>query len=346
MAHMKAIAVTGPGKVKIVDDVPVPELGDYDALARIHACGFCNGTDFHVIHGDLDTKSGFGGFPTILGHEAAGEVVKVGKKVRHLKVGDRFINPALRRDVGNGYSKTWSGMAEFGLVDDRRARLEDGVGLAEPGFDKQGPFPAAIDYVDAGVLLSLAECHSAARNFGAGPGKKVLMYGAGPMGIALAMFVKMEGADSITQIDSVPERLEKAKRIAKVDRTVNFAEQNLDQALGGELFDMVIDAVGLSTILIEGSQHLKPGGKTCSLGVLKHKDRMVDASLLKNHTTLHMLNFPYGEYDIMPETAQLIVDGKINPKDFYSHVLPFTEIEQAMELVRTKQALKVILTFP
>lgn len=345
MKTMRAIAVAGPGQVKVVDDMPVPEMGDYDALARIHACGFCNGTDFHVIHGDLDAKSGFGGFPTILGHEAAGEIIKVGKKVRYLKEGDRFINPMPRVNVGNGYSKTWGCMAEYGIVDDRRARKEDGAPPAEEGFIKQGPFPKELDFVDAGVLLSLSECHSAARNFGAGPGKNVLMYGAGPMGIALAMFVKMEGAERITHVDSVPERLEMAKRVAKVDRTINFAEENLEKAVGDELFDMVIDAVGLSTILIDGSQFLKPGGKTCSLGVLKHNDRMVDASLIKGNTMLHMLNFPYGEYDVMPETAALMVSGKVNPKDFYSHVLPFTEIEQCMELVQSKKALKVVLTF-
>ncbi|MDR0361545.1 MAG: alcohol dehydrogenase catalytic domain-containing protein [Planctomycetota bacterium] len=346
MKTMKAIAVTDIGKVEVVDDVPMPEPGEYEALARIHACGFCNGTDFHIIEGQLEEKAGFKGFPAILGHEAAGEVVRVGKKVRNIKVGDRYINPMLREEVGNGYHKTWSGMAEYGLVADKRAMCEDGVPY-DPAFEKQGPFPEAIDYIDAGVLLSLSECQSAAKNFGAGRGMDVLMYGAGPMGIALAMFVKMRGVATLTQIDQDDSRLERAVKTAKADRVINFATQNLDEALKGRHFDMVIDAVGKSSILIEGSRRLRPEGtgKVCSLGVLAHDDRMIDASLIKDNTSLHMLNFPYGEYDVMPETADLILKGTVNPKDFYSHVLPFTEIAKVLELVKTRQAIKIVLTF-
>ena len=177
---------------------------------RVHACGFCSGTDSQIIGGTLD--NGFGGYPTVLGHEGAGEVVAVGKKVRHIKVGERFIHPNLHPDVGNGYSKTHGSMAQFGLVCDREAMLEDGFAEADIPFPKQHKFPDSISFVDAGVLLSLAECHSAAKNFGAAPGMDILIYGAGPMGIALAMFCKLRGADTVVQIDSVPDRLEQAKQ--------------------------------------------------------------------------------------------------------------------------------------
>lgn len=56
-----------------------------------------------------------------------------------------------------------------------------------------------------------------------------------------------------------------------------------------------------------------------------------------------MLNFPFGEYDVMEENIRLIREKKIYPEDFYSHIVPMEEIGRAMELVRTKQALKVIL---
>lgn len=345
MQTMKAIAVVGPGQVRVVDDVPVPEVGDYEVLAKVHACGFCSGTDFQIINGTISESEGFFGFPTILGHEGAGEVVQLGKKVRNYRLGDRVIHPNLRPEVGNGYTKTFGGMAQYGLINDNEAMLEDGLDASAFPFAKQGRFPGEMDYVDAGVLLSLSECHSAARNFGAGPGMDVLVYGAGPMGMALSMFMKLNGVDSVTQIDSVPARLEKAQLVAKVDRVINFAQEDVDTALAGQAFDLVVDAVGASSILLEGSQRLKPGGKVCSLGVLKHEDRMIDASKLKVNTALHMLNFPYGEYAIMDKTARMILDGTVNPKDFYSHVLPYTEIEQAMELVRSKTALKVILTF-
>ena len=102
-------------RVQVVDNVPIPEPGDYEMLVKVHACGFCSGTDFHIINGRMTKKERFFGFPTILGHEGAGEVVKLGKKVRNYKLGDRFIHPNLRPEVGNGYTKTFGGMAEYGL---------------------------------------------------------------------------------------------------------------------------------------------------------------------------------------------------------------------------------------
>lgn len=342
METMNAIAVLGPDVVRVVRDVPKPVPGDYDALIRVHACGFCNGTDMQIIRGSLET--GFGGFPTILGHEGAGEVIAVGKKVRHIHIGERWIHPNLYPQVGNGYSKTHGGMAQFGLVSDNQAMLEDGYTAADFPWVKQHRFPDTISYEDAGVLLSLAECHSAAKNFGAAPDMEILIYGAGPMGIALAMFCKLMGA-RVTQIDSIPERLEQAVRVAHVEKTVNLAAQDVDAALEGKKFDLVIDAVGLTSILYEGSSRLKPGGKVGSLGVLKKNDLMVDVSKLQGNTSLHMLNFPYGEYAVMDETIALIESGEVCPKNFYSHILPYEEIDTALELVRSKKALKVVLTF-
>jgi threonine dehydrogenase-like Zn-dependent dehydrogenase len=343
MDMMKAVAVLSAGHVAVVDDVPIPELGDYDALVKVHACGFCSGTDFQIINGTIE--KGFGGYPTVLGHEGAGEVVKVGKKVRHIKIGDRFIHPNLRADAGNGYSKTHGSMAQFALVNDDESMLEDGFSKSDLPYPKQHKFPGSISYTDAGVLLSLAECQSAVKNFGAGPGQDVLVYGAGPMGIALSMFTKLAGARSVTQIDSVDDRLAQAKRVAKADRTINFATEDKDSLLKDEKFDLVMDAVGLSSIIYEGSARLKPGGKVCSLGVLKTNDRVIDTSRLQGNTSLHMLNFPYGEYAIMDETIDLIEKKLVNPKDFYSDVVYFERIDEILELVRQKKALKVILTF-
>lgn len=347
MKLMKGIVVTEKNTVKVADDIPVPEVGPYDCLCRVHACGFCSGTDFGIIHGKATAAQAFHGFPTVLGHEGAGEVIEIGEKVRHIKVGDRFIHPNLRPNVGNGYTKTYGGMAQFGLVCDQRAMVEDGVckETEVPFYKKQGRFSDKIDFVDAAMLLSLCECHSAAKNFGVKPGDSVLFYGAGPMGTALALFMKLCGAERITVIDAIDERLETSKRIAGTDRTINFQKSDTAEEIGSERFDLVVDAVGSSHIVLEGSQYLKQGGVLCSLGVLKAGDTFLDASKLQNNTRLHMLNFPYGEYDILPETVEMIECGAVNPKDFYSHVVPYTEIDRAMHLIETKEAFKVILDF-
>lgn len=67
--------------------------------------------------------------------------------------------------------------------------------------------PISMSYIDAGVLLSLAESHSAAKNFGVTDGTEVLIYGSGPMGMALSLFCGLMGGH-VTQIDKIQERLE------------------------------------------------------------------------------------------------------------------------------------------
>ncbi|MDO4616255.1 MAG: alcohol dehydrogenase catalytic domain-containing protein [Lachnospiraceae bacterium] len=344
MDYMKAVVVTAPGQVEIREDVPKPVLGDYEALIRVHACGFCNGTDLQIIRGTGgDLGNGVSIYPTVLGHEGAGEVVAVGKKVRHIKVGERWIHPNLYPDVGNGYTKTHGSMAEYGMISDNQAMLEDGFTERDFPWVKQHRFPDWMSYEDAGVLLSLAESHSAARNFDAAPGKEFLIYGAGPMGLALALFCTLEGA-SVTQIDSHDDRLDRAKAIAKVGTVINRRTEDVDKLLEGKEFDVVVDCVGSTAILYEGSHRLKNKGIIGSVGVLKSDDRFVDTSKLKCNTRMQMLNFPVGEYALMDETIELIRTGAVNPKDFYSHVLDWEEIEQAAELVKTREALKVILS--
>lgn len=58
-----------------------------------------------------------------------------------------------------------------------------------------------------------------------------------------------------------------------------------------------------------------------------------------------MLNFPFGEYDILPETISMVECGQVNPKDYYSHVVPFTDISRALDLITSREAFKVILDF-
>lgn len=347
MANMKGVVVVAPGQVTVRSDIPIPEPGEYEVLCKVHTCGICSGTDYQVINGTMGEEAGFQGYPTVLGHEGAGEIVALGSKVRYLKLGDRCIHPNLRPDVGNGYKKTYGGMAQYGLGVDFRAMLEDHACTPDalPFSGKFHTFPSAISYEDAALLLSLSECHSAAVNFGVRPGDRVLFYGAGPMGTGLALFMKLLGAGHITTIDSIPSRLENVRRVAHVDRTIDFSRQSVKDVLQHEKFDLVVDAVGSSQILLEGSYFLRPGGKVCSLGVLKKAESNVAVTLMQNNTALHMLNQPSGEYAIMDETIRHILSGDVCPKDFYSHVVPFTDIDHALELVRTRTAMKVVLTF-
>lgn len=348
---MKAVAVLGKNQVAVVDDVPIPVPGEYEALVKIHSCGFCNGTDFHIIDGSLTKSEGLGEYPTILGHEACGDIVALGSKVRYLQVGDRYVHPI--NHPTEKYTMTYGNMCQYALVPDHRAMLEDGcppdslpfngnalIGV-EPNFVK---IPNEIDPVDGGVMLSLCECLGAVRDFGIGEGSSVLIYGCGPMGLGSIRVMKALGASRVVAVDGVDQRLETAVSKMGADRGINFTQTPLPQALAGERFDFVYDAVGSVSILEEGSHFLKPRGKVCGLGVISAGKDLLNIHSLQNNISYQVHMQPYKRFSFMPELVELILSGKIDPKDFYSHVLPMEDIHKAMELVRNKQCLKVILT--
>ena len=339
---MRAIAVFGKDDVRLVNDVPKPEIGPYECLVKVRSCGFCNGTDFHIIRGEMaiDVDK----FPILLGHEGIGEIVEVGSKVRNFRVGNRLMNPPVKRTTDK-YGITWGAMSDFGVFQDQEAMRVDGVPESE--FRMQlacRQIPDDFDTIDAGVLLTLNECFSAAKNFNV-KGQDVLVYGAGPMGLATMKYMRYLGAKTITCIDSVEERLKLAETLSGADRVINFKTQDKDEILKDELFDRVIDLVGLTSIIMEGSHRLRPYGIVGSMGVLKNTDAVVDVTKLKNNTLLQMLNFPYGQYDITNENIELMQRGIINPKDFYSHVRKPEEIDDVLRLVTAKEAIKVIIDF-
>ena len=85
---MKGLIVDEQGCVRLVNDIPFPEPGDYEALVKVECCMICNGTDMEIIQKKLEETTRY---PLVLGHEGVGVVVKTGKKVRNIKEIEYFV---------------------------------------------------------------------------------------------------------------------------------------------------------------------------------------------------------------------------------------------------------------
>lgn len=342
--HMRGIVVTEAGRAVLKEDIPIPELKEYECLVRMHTCGFCNGTDMQVINGTLSEDEGMMPFPTILGHEGVGEVVELGSKVRYVELGDRFIRPDTPKWYGS-YSCTYGNMAEYAVAVDQKAMLEDGISKEQiDKCVKSAKIPRDISFEDGAVLLSLLECMSAVHNFGLKKDMHVLIYGAGPMGMGVANYLQILGAHTVL-VDGIQERLDYARKNFGIEDTVNFKTQKLSECYKKQYFHAAMDIVGSTKILLEATDYLKAGGTLCSMGVLKKNEAQIDLIKLQNHTRLHMLNFPYQRMEYMDELVELIHTGKINPKAYYSHVLPIEKISECVRLIGNKEALKIVLSF-
>lgn len=157
---MKGLVVYGNNMLKLVEDIPMPEVTPYTALVRTIACGICNGTDTKLRVGHLN---GFTTYPAVLGHEAVGQVIKVGSKVNKYKVGDFVLRSGL--DNTKQYHSLWGGFAEYGRVLDYEAMIANGI-PANLGDISQQVIPEGIDPVEATMLITVKEVYSALKRLG------------------------------------------------------------------------------------------------------------------------------------------------------------------------------------
>jgi L-iditol 2-dehydrogenase len=351
---MRAVAVIEPNKVQMVTDAPMPVIGDYQALVRTRACGICSSTDLKIVHHEHPESEFFKFvYPTILGHEAVGEIVEVGPKVRHLKVGDRVVSPlpAFSRDGKSKYTMSYGQMAEYLTATDIKAMKEDGV--AQGGMFMMGEeidfltkvFPKEISFVDAVMMLTFKENYSALRNFGVQEGMDVLIFGDGSVSMGLSLQLRSYNVNSVVVIGHHDHRLERIKKISSPDILINSHKDSPEEILKGRRFDMVIDAAGSTDIIIRGARFLKPGGKVCVYGVLKQGKSTIDLYNLPNNVSVHILSYPYREHRTHDTIVKMMLDGTLKASDFYDTVLPVERCAEAIELLEKRKAFKVILTF-
>lgn len=348
MEMMKAVAAMGDGTVKLVE-VPKPTYGPYECLVRVTACGLCSSTDLKIIsNGSVAQKKVE--YPTLLGHEGVGVIEKVGEKVRNLHVGDRIVCPVGLVNAP-GYHINWGGMNAYAITHDIRAMIEDGVAAKHPllahmtELDYLGkPIPEGMSDPDAVMILTLKENYSALKNFGVKEGTRLLIFGDGAVALGLACFAKHLGAQTVINVGHHDERLAKIYKLAHVDRVINSHKQVVEEELAGQKFDIVIDAVGNTDIILQGAKFLVPGGRVSVYGVLKQGHSTLDLLALPNHVAVQILNWPYHEHREHEAVLKLIEQGVVDPKWFYSHVLPIEEVQKGVDMIRNREAYKVIFT--
>jgi threonine dehydrogenase-like Zn-dependent dehydrogenase len=215
--------------------VPTPEVGPKDVLLRVKACGIC-GSDVHLYEKDLEGYMLYPGLvklPDIIGHEFSGEITKVGSDVRGLRVGDMVTAEEMNWcgecvPCRNGYPNQcknleeigltiWGGMAEYLLVNSKYCWKIDSL---------KDVYKSDDEVYEAGSLVEpTAVAYNAmfVRGEGFKPGANVVVWGAGPIGLAATSLAKAAGASKIVVFETVPERAEIAEAVGAT-RVLNPAE--------------------------------------------------------------------------------------------------------------------------
>ncbi len=333
---MKSYAALLDGSRAIVD-VPVPELKEYQALLKMEACGVCNGTDIKIAHHQFKN---FSTYPALLGHEGVGIVTETGAKVRHLKKGDRVILPLQESKLGEYYSG-FGAYSEYCVVGDSKALLEDGYNDTAAGFSlnyhAQTVLPADIDPVEATMVVTFREVLSAAKKFGIKPNMNVVIFGLGPVGLCFIQTLKLMGIGTVIAFD-VKEH--KAARGMQFGADYAYSTTAVDpceavRAVLPQGVDMVVDAVGVTSIINTGLAMIKDSGKVCCYGISPHLDMQLDWSKAPYNWQLDFIQLPYKTDEVAAHAQVMswIKAGALKPNDYISHVFPFNEIEKAFQMI-------------
>jgi threonine 3-dehydrogenase len=238
-----------PGKPVAVRELPIPQLVSNEALVKIECCTIC-GSDLHTVKGTRKEKS-----PSILGHEAIGRVIAVGSPLSavggdKIAVGDR-VTWSVSCSCGvcdrctAGLPQKCRALAKYGH-EVAEGRLALSGGLAQYVVLRSGSAIVKVgDEISADVLCP-ANCATATvacaiRYAGTIAHQRVLIFGAGMLGLTAAAMVSAMGATEIAVVDTLTSRLEVARHFG--------ATTTLDARVVSELkerFDVILEFSGSS----------------------------------------------------------------------------------------------------
>ncbi len=350
---MKSLAVTTDHKLEIVD-IPIPKIADDCVLTKTLSCGVCNGTDTKILHG---TFKGFDTYPCLLGHEAIGEVVEVGKKVKQWKVGDRITLPYLEMGADGtyaGYYSAWSAYSEYTVARDWQAMAEMGCGPGTPGFwdgyYTQKILPRDIDPVYGAMITTFREVLAACRNFGFTKAKNLVIFGAGPVGLTFTKFVKLLGVETVIVLDIMEEKRPEALH-AGADYFINSRDENPAEAVREILpdgADFVLDAVGVNDLINTAMHMIKDNGQICVYGISPIMDMQLSWARAPYNWSVKFVQFPVKkeEADAHDQIIEWVRSGVLDLKDYVSHVLPFDRILDAFSMIEKKVPVKkIVITY-
>jgi len=265
-----------------VKEVPDPTPGPKDVVLKVRACGVC-GSDVHFYETDSDGYMLYPGltkFPCVIGHEFSGEVVEVGSEVKDLKVGDMVTAEEMIWcgecvPCRNGYPNQCLNLEEIGFTINGAFADYILIGakycwkideIAERYGDKEKAF-------EAGALVeptSVAYNGMFVRAEGFKPGGYVVVFGAGPIGLASIALAKASGASKIIAFEISNRRRELAKLVG-AEYVYNPAEVDPVEAIldvtKGAGADMLVESAGAPTKTIPAMEKtLAIGGKIVQIG--------------------------------------------------------------------------------
>ena len=340
---MKALVLDSPDHFA-VKEIPTPSIGKDEVLIRVRACAIC-GTDIRIIKGQK-TKDVH--YPSVIGHETAGEIAEVGSKIRDYKVGDRVVLapviPCMKcTSCIEGNDNICVNRMAFGYQYD--GGFAEYVKVPASAIGNIHRIRDEIGFDEAAIVEPLACCVNGQRKLNIRPGEKVFVLGAGPIGLFHIMLAKLSGAAIILVNEPNAERRKKALEFG-----ATYAVDMNDKDLGdyvkkisdGQGMDCGIIAASLAPLINTGLGLLKKGGRINLFAGFNASTAEVSINLI--HYNELRISGTSSQKRLDFRDAMNLANYKMIPlKKMVTHVYPLEAFDEAFKIASNGEGLKVVI---
>jgi alcohol dehydrogenase len=323
---MRAIQLEKPHSFRIVEVSEPSAPGPGEALVRVYRVGIC-GTDFSGFLG----KMPFFSYPRIPGHELGVEVVAIGEGVTNVQMGQRcsvepYLNCQRCYSCRCGHTNCCESNQTLGVHCD---------GGLRPRFlipARKLHSSAKLNFEQLALVETLAiGCHAVNRGQ-PGQNERVLVIGAGPIGLSAVEFSRLSGARTIV-MDMNEARLDFIRKRMRVPDTIatrNDGEElkRLGELTNGQLADVVIDATGSNRSMSQALNYCAFGGRVVFVGITQNEVSFPHAPVMHRRelTVLASRNALPNDF---ARIIKLIEDGQLDTRPWITHHADFNEMIQA-----------------
>ena len=325
---MKALTITSPNN-SIVEDVPEPIAGANQVVVDVTRVGIC-GTDQEFFTGEMVyLHSNQAKYPVRIGHEWCGVVSQIGEGVNPKWLGQRVTGDTML-GCGTCYRCT-SGRQH--VCDDR---FEIGVRNGWPGACAEKllvperalhALPDSIDDAIGALIEPAGNSLRAVEAAHAGPGKEILIYGTGTIGLLCAQLAQAAGA-SVHLVG-------RNERTIKLAHTIGIKNAGTDLVKPKTGFDGIIDATNHKSIPHEIVQAVEPGGRVVYIGISGEPSLIDSRDLaLKDVTAVGILSASPG----LKGAIEIFARGEVDPRPLIAATISLNEVHDVFMGKRPKGA--------
>jgi 2-desacetyl-2-hydroxyethyl bacteriochlorophyllide A dehydrogenase len=321
-----------PLSVETVDD-PTPEASEL--VMKVGFCGIC-GTDLHATREGLTTAC----CGQILGHEYVGEIVEVGKEAAgDWKVGDRVCAMPF---IACGHCLPCAAGHFFECTDKKVSGVDDQGGFAEfvtTGSRETILLPDDLELETAALVEPLAVAIHAVRIANVKAGSRVLVIGAGPIGLTVALWCRFFGAREVVVSEVAQTRADLAKKMGATQvihpdlekGAEGLLEQYIDVAGGPP--DVIFECVGAPGLLQQCIEMAPQRGKIIPVGVCEQPDSIMPFfGLIKELQIQVAIAYTKDDFDTC---VAMLGERRIDISPMITDIVGLDELPDAFEALRS-----------